>query len=487
MRHNGTSRYQLITVILVTGAALALGACGGDPKNAEAVGASSTTASQGSSYSTQAFIVPFDVTVPDLFPTEATTDTANFVTWETATASDPAVRFLVPVDVYVPGETEATPPPADYLTYLLGQSEDGATFSDQSETTVDGMPATLVTVTVKDSLDGSLGCPAEDVVAEECYGLQPDLTLRMAVIDAGDSTLLAWLRHAGTEETGDATGEFAAFEDMLASVSFRDESPVTTEAPAAVATALDGVWTTSVTEDELASSPLLYEPDEVNDQNWGDLTFTFDKGDFTYTQENAKASYESAGTFTVDGDTVELNLDNTEHFVMRWNIDGDTLTFERDDAWGSHPRRSSSIRGRGRAESNGLKQTQARMRRGEPGRQRPGTALSALIGIRCGRRRDPAHHRIGSADCRLAGHGIEPFGCFVPRSARRWPSGRARPPHREDPAGGGMGRRHPHRPDRRVRPLGDLVGHRHGHQSRCRSGHPSVSDGSPLVPSLDRG
>jgi hypothetical protein len=44
----------------------------------------------------------------------------------------------------------------------------------------------------------------------------------MAVIDVGDSTLLAWLRHAGTEETGDASAEFAAFEDMLATVSFRD-------------------------------------------------------------------------------------------------------------------------------------------------------------------------------------------------------------------------------------------------------------------------
>jgi hypothetical protein len=156
-------------------------------------------------------------------------------------------------------------------------------------------------------------------------------------IDASDLTLLAWLRHAGTEETGDASGEFAAFEDMLATVSFRDESPVTTDASANVATALDGVWTTSVTEDELASSPLLYEPDEVNDQNWGDLTFTFDKGHFTYTQKNAKDSYESAGTFMVDGDTVELNLDNGEHFVMRWNIDGDTLTFERDDALGIAP------------------------------------------------------------------------------------------------------------------------------------------------------
>jgi len=217
-------RDSSIVAVLGVLAALALGACGGDPKDAEAVEASSTTASQGGSYSTQAFIVPFDVMVPDLFPTEATTDSANFVTWETGNEADPAVRFLVPVDVYVPGETEATPPPADYLTYLLGQREDGATFSDRTETTVDGMPATLLTATVEDSLDGSLGCPAEDVAAEECYGLQPDLTLRMAVIDAGDVTLLAWLRHAGTEETGDAAGEFAAFEDMLATVSFRDEA-----------------------------------------------------------------------------------------------------------------------------------------------------------------------------------------------------------------------------------------------------------------------
>jgi hypothetical protein len=324
--------------VLATSVALALGACGSDDsKDAAPTDATTTTAIQGASYSTKAFILPFDVTVPEPLPAEATTDTAHFVTWETASEADPAVRFLVPVNVYVPGETEATPPPADYLSYLLGQSEDGATFSDQTETTVDGYPATLVTATVAESLDGSLGCPAEGVAAEDCYGLQPDLTLRMAVIDVDGTTLVAWLRHAGTEETGDAPTEFAAFEAMLASISFRDESPVTTEAPPDVATALDGVWTTSVTEDELASSPLLYDSDEVNDQNWGDLAFTFDRGHFTYTQENAKDGYESAGTFTIDGDTVELNLDNGEHFVMRWQIAGDTLTLERDEALGIAP------------------------------------------------------------------------------------------------------------------------------------------------------
>ena len=337
-RSTSMHRRFLRAAAFVTSVSLALGACGSDSDDAaQADATTTTTALPGPTYSTTAFILPFDVTVPEMLPAEPTTDTANFVTWESATGDYPAVRFLVPVNVYVPGDTEPTPPPADYLTYLLGQSDDGATFSDQAETTVDGFPATLVTAAVTDPLDGSLGCPAENVAADECYGLQPEVTLRMAVIDTGDATLLAWLRHTGTEETGDAPTEFAAFEDMLASISFRDEGPVTTEAPAEVATPLDGVWTTSVSEDELASSPLLYEPDEVNDQNWGDLAFTFDRGRFTYTQENAQDSYQSAGTFTVDGDTVELNLDNTEHFVMRWRIEGDTLTFERDDALGTAP------------------------------------------------------------------------------------------------------------------------------------------------------
>ena len=283
-----TAQTVFITlVVLVTSVGLALGACGGESKDAEAVNANSTTAPQGGSDSTQAFIMPFDVMVPDLLPTEATTDTANFVTWETGTQGAPAVRFLLPVDVYVPGDTEASPPPDDYRPTCSARVRTGDVLRSIRN---DGrrVASHTVTATVEDNLDGSFGCPAEDVAADECYGLQPEVTVRMAVIDAGDSTLLAWLRHSGTEEDGDATGEFAAFEDMLASVSFGDESPVATEAPASVATALDGVWTTSVTEDELASSPLLYEPDEVNDQNWGDLTFTFDKGQFTYTQQKRR-------------------------------------------------------------------------------------------------------------------------------------------------------------------------------------------------------
>ena len=173
-RSTSMHRRFLRAAVFATSISLALGACGSDSNDAAQADATTTTALQGPSYSTTAFILPFDVTVPEMLPAEPTTDTANFVTWESATGDYPAVRFLVPVNVYVPGDTEPTPPPADYLTYLLGQSDDGATFSDQAETTVDGFPATLVTAAVTDNLDGSLGCPAENVAADECYGLQPE-------------------------------------------------------------------------------------------------------------------------------------------------------------------------------------------------------------------------------------------------------------------------------------------------------------------------
>ena len=334
MRDTSTSRQRHRFVGALLLAALGLGACG-DSDDGDRADAPTTTA-EAATYRSQAFLLPFEVTVADFLPTEAGTDEANFVTWD-AGEDEPAVRFLVPVNVYAPGDADTTAPPADYLAYLLAQSDDGASFSDRSETTVGGFPATLVTANVAETLDGSLGCPAEGVPAGDCFGLQPDLTLRIAVIDADDTTLLAWLRHTGTEVTEDAAAEFTAFEEMLASITFRDDAPVTTTAAPAVASPIDGVWTTSVSEDELVNSPLLYDADEINDENWGELTFAFELGEFTYTQENERASYSSSGTFVVDGDVVTLDLDNTEEFAMRWRIDGDTLTFERDEALGISP------------------------------------------------------------------------------------------------------------------------------------------------------
>ena len=337
----GICKASVVLVSLV----LATAACGDDSSESSDTTAASdqsessdTTAAadqEGSTYVTHAFSEPFEVTAPALLPTEPSIDEPNFVTWESTASGGPAVRFLVPVNVFPPGSTDTTPPPDDYLAYLLAQAEHGAHFADQTDTTIGGRPATLLTATVDESLDGSVGCPEQDMAAGDCFGLQPENTLRMAVIDVGDRTLLAWLRHDNRTDT-DAAAEFASFEEMLASVSFRDEGAATTVA-ATAASPIDGVWTNTITEAALQGSPLLYEADEVNDENWGDLTFTFENGRFTLEQTNPRTTSSYSGTFEVDGDVLSMTMEGVEHFEMRWSIDGDQLTLTRDDALGMSP------------------------------------------------------------------------------------------------------------------------------------------------------
>ena len=110
-----------------------------------------------------------------------------------------------------------------------------------------------------------------------------------------------------------------------------------TSPPSAVASPIDGVWTTSLSRDELASSSLLYDQGELNNQNWGELTFTFEQGRFIYGQVNAEATYAGSGTYRVEDDLLYQDWDNGEQFVMRWHLDGDTLVLERDDSLGEVP------------------------------------------------------------------------------------------------------------------------------------------------------
>jgi hypothetical protein len=200
---------------------------------------------------------------------------------------------------------------------------------------VDGKPATLVTATAQDSLEGSLGCPAHAISAEACFGLQPDLTLRIAVVPVGDRTLLVWLRHSGPATTEGATQEFSAFEEMVHTIKFRDQDPPATPAPA-TASPIDGKWTTRITEEELTTSPLLDGVGEINDENFGNFTFTFKKGKFRY-QQITPPHATITGTFVVHDDVVQLDLANGEQFVMRYVVKGDVLTFERDESLGGGP------------------------------------------------------------------------------------------------------------------------------------------------------
>ena len=158
---------------------------------------------------------------------EPAAELPNFVTWE-GSEVDRGIRFLVPVNVYLPGATSPTAPPDDYLAYLLGQSEHGATFEDVVETTVDGRPATVMTATTPSSLDGSLGCQEEGMFAADCFGLQPDLILRIAVIDTDAGPLLIWVRDIRGADDRDI--EYESFDEMLASLRFRPDAEPTTDA-----------------------------------------------------------------------------------------------------------------------------------------------------------------------------------------------------------------------------------------------------------------
>jgi Tol biopolymer transport system component len=185
---------------------------------------SGTDASAGDqpvTYSSTRFAVPFEVTLPVWVAPESVTEEPNFVTWE-GSEVDRAIRFLAPVNVYPPeAMTTGTPSPLpdDYLSYFLAQAEHGAIFDDVVETTIDGIPGTVVTATTDGNLDGSLGCQAEGLAANDCFGLQPDLTLRLAVVEVGNQPLLIWVRDFRGDE-----GEYDTFGEMLASVRFLETS-----------------------------------------------------------------------------------------------------------------------------------------------------------------------------------------------------------------------------------------------------------------------
>jgi hypothetical protein len=99
-------------------------------------------------------------------------------------------------------------------------------------------------------------------------------------------------------------------------------------------TPLIGTFATSFTQQELADSPLLYDGGEINLENWGDLTISFDAGGrVTFTQANDFEQTSTSGTYSVDGDIVTFVYDQGvnigETFTARWSTFRDTLTFER--------------------------------------------------------------------------------------------------------------------------------------------------------------
>jgi hypothetical protein len=218
-------RIRLNLVAGVAAAALALTACGaaaGTSGGTQKDHAASPSSPTGQTYASKAFIVPLTVTVDASLKSPPNPDSRNLLSWGAAHDSSGKVRFLVPVNLYRPGSSAPEDPPRDYLAYLQGFTSQGVKYSDVTKITVDGHPATLMSVTSTGArnLDGSLGCPTVGAdQGEGCFGFQPDLSMRIAVIPVGNSTLLAWARTS--KDSPDTAAFFAMFGTMLKSVRFR--------------------------------------------------------------------------------------------------------------------------------------------------------------------------------------------------------------------------------------------------------------------------
>lgn len=169
-------------------------------------------------YRTSQFTIPFDVVVPSYVESAPAEDSANFVTWLSLDESL-AIRFLHPVVVYEPGATTTSPVPTDFVSYLLAQTDHGAKVDARTDTTIDGHQASIFTVTTAKSIDGSLGCPGTGIAADECFGIQPEYAMRLAVVTTGRGPLLIWLR-SSVHRNDDVAAEPERFDQLLSGLDF---------------------------------------------------------------------------------------------------------------------------------------------------------------------------------------------------------------------------------------------------------------------------
>jgi hypothetical protein len=219
-----TTHRRTVIVTLCGLALLAVSGCGGGDEKSTSTTASTAPAASaaGQTYSSKAFVLPLTVTVDAALKSPPNPDSPNFLSWDAVASEENKVRFMVPVVVFRPGKETPEAPPKDYLKFLMAQAKDGAEFSKVTKITVDGRPATLMDVTTygpEGFLSGSVGCfeRVSDKHTDPCYGIQPDYHLRLAVIDVGEGTLVAWARSRGVPDK-----EFhAMFERMLQSVRLR--------------------------------------------------------------------------------------------------------------------------------------------------------------------------------------------------------------------------------------------------------------------------
>jgi len=309
-------------------AVLAVTACGGGsgnaakPTPASAPGSgsgslpASSSAPSGPSYSTRFFSVPFDLALPAFLDPTPSGEEPNFVTWGSSDGSV-AARFLRPVVVFPPGSTDSTTLPADFVAYLLGQTDHGAHFADREDTTVDGHKTIIVTGTTDQSLDGSLGCPGTGIEADACFGLQPEFSLRVAVIATDTGPLLIWLR-SSVDASADVTASHQRLDQLLAGFHFATRA-VETAAAATNDTEYDGVYTWTITkEDALAHGT----PSDQTPEGLAVFPNTF-----TATLKNGRVHITETSTRDVEDDPYEAS---PGHLLLGDHTTGLSATVTRD-------------------------------------------------------------------------------------------------------------------------------------------------------------
>ncbi len=221
------SRWRAVLAVLSAVALAAVSGCGGGTTiSTPTTSATAMSSPGGQTYASKAFVLPLTITVDPALRTPPSLDSRNLLSWDAAESDDNKVRFLVPVELYRPGSSKPAAPPEDYLEYLRAFTKANAQVSNLDKITVDGRAATLMDLTwdtdaghPEGYFDGALGCPAAGAEqADGCFGPQSDLVLRLAVVDVGDTTLLAWARMS--RQNPDRS--FAAvFERMLTTIRFR--------------------------------------------------------------------------------------------------------------------------------------------------------------------------------------------------------------------------------------------------------------------------
>jgi len=327
-----TCRRTVRTAVALTAAAALVSACGSSSSKPSAArssaasttstkpaASSSTSTPAGPSYSTRAFTLPLDIALPSFLKPAPDEDSAHFVTFGSVDDTK-AIRILSPVALYRPNASATSAIPSDYVGYLTGLGARGAQITDRVDTKVDGHTAAIFTARTAKELNGTLGCPTTGMSADDCFGIQPDLALRIAVIDTGKGPLLIWLRLA-LENRPDLAAEIARFNAFLAGVRFATRAPVIEPA---VDTKYDGTYTWTLTKVDathdpsgppsaatLATYPWVFTV--VLDHGKGRLHIEFAQG----------APEDHTSTFTVDGNRITNHGSGTpETFTVVQDPDG---------------------------------------------------------------------------------------------------------------------------------------------------------------------